>query len=96
MASKRIERKAVRVQMDAVTGKLTSTVLDPLQLAFERCTQAIEGQHKKLAEATGAADAERLARRLREWLVGLLPHTDGPEGTHESRPDEPGVLDRAG
>jgi hypothetical protein len=72
---KDIKRKDVRVSRDAVTGKLESVVLDAVQLAFERCTQVIEGKMLELPNA----DVHRLAKKLADWLARMQPHYDGKE-----------------
>jgi hypothetical protein len=69
---KDVKRKDVRVSRDPVTGKLESVVLDAVQLAFERCTQVIEG--KMMALSNG--DVHRLAAKLADWLARMQPHRD--------------------
>ena len=59
-----------RISVDPVTHEKVVTILDPVQLALERCLQVIDGQRLKLSNG----DAILLAQRLREKLVEMVPH----------------------
>lgn len=65
-------RRTTRTTLNQVTGERETVLLDAVQLAFERCTQVIEGKMLDLS----AAECTRLADRLAEWLRRCKPHTD--------------------
>jgi hypothetical protein len=67
---KPIVAKTERVRMNPVTGEFKVTVLDAVQLAFERASGAIERELKNIGFADGFADYRRLHARLKEFVDG--------------------------
>jgi hypothetical protein len=63
----------VRVARDAVTGKLESTVLDAVQLSFEKIIAHVDGMMLRLPSD---ADRDRLAR----YLIERIERMKMPEG----------------
>lgn len=79
MPKKPIARRDVRVSIDAVTHEKQVTILDPVQLAFERVVQAIDRERKALSNG----DAIRLVDRVQEELTKMVPFTDGDGASGE-------------
>jgi hypothetical protein len=76
VAKDRFTPKSQRIKRDPVTGVREVTVLDPVQLAYERILRAMDTELAKLSNVEG----ENLMNRVAEAVVFKLPHTDGPEG----------------
>ncbi len=70
--NKRIERKSIRVQVDAVTHEKEVTELTAVQLAYERVIQVIDSKMLGLSPA----ECERLAERILERVSRMLPHCE--------------------
>ena len=75
MAKRKIGKKLVRTAENPVTHELETTVLDAVQVAYERVHQAVDAQMLKLS----VAEQHRLATRLLDLAAGMLPHTDVKE-----------------
>ena len=74
MARKRLDKRYVRIKRDPVTSELEVTVLDAVQLAFERVIQTIDGQMLKVGDSAGR---DRLACMILDRVELMLPHTEG-------------------
>lgn len=77
MAKQRIVKKLVRVQENPVTHKLERTELDAVQLAYERCIQAVDGALCQLP-TTGTDRWHSLIEEARA-LLGYLETGQAPE-----------------
>lgn len=70
--SKPIAEPTTRRWRDPVTGVDTVIPLDDVQKALDRVHQVLDGHMMWLT----VADQERLVKRVRELLAGMVPHTD--------------------